>query len=200
MKRMPLPQIWQLMWQAAATSGAWGIFDNCNFLHHKSFKKALKRSDFEPGWRSQELFLWWYKPTQVSQESPCLCAQYFGSDCSSSFVSWCVWTAVASAGGTAVFVVESPESLSCYQVDTLYLVIQCQSIAKNSCLLLCSSEQRKGAHTSEPPHLCLLPSPSQIPRVNSLSSLSNGFLTWKVSQRHWEIPRPSMEIMDTVEL
>lgn len=74
-------------------------------------------------------------------------------------------------------VVESPESLSCYQVDTLYLVIQCQSIAKNSCLLLCSSEQRKGAHTSEPPHLCLLPSPSQIPRVNSLSSLSNGFLT-----------------------
>lgn len=111
--------------------------------------------------------------------------QYFGSGCFSRFIllvcmnccCFCWWHCSVCWG--------SPESLSCYQVDTLYLVIQCQSIAKNSCLLSCSSEQRKGAHRSTsscPP----LPS---IPRVNSLSSFSNGFLIWKWrhtdTERYW---------------
>lgn len=153
---MPLPQIRQLTWQTAATPRVGAFLIIAIFLPHKLLQHGIGEK-----WLWARLALLKAVPL-MAQTKPCKPGAHTHTHTHASLPifsffssffflvrivlpgssSQCAWTAAASAGDTAVFVGDSPESLSRYQVDTLYLVIQCQSIAKNSGL--CCVLQHKG--------------------------------------------------------
>lgn len=103
------PQVWQLMWRAAASPGCGGISGNCSFpAPINSFKMALKRSNSEPGWHSWKLSLLMVqaKPSKPGVPVPICLIFWLGMFLKVHLPD--VWTAVASAGDTAVFVRGGP--------------------------------------------------------------------------------------------